>query len=112
VLLLSDGDVDNIDSAFDCSPGRIKRLIADTAYDADSLRLLLAEQGAKPVIPSPISRRKQISYSKIIYQKRNLIECTFARLSDFRLVAMRYDGLTRNSLPNTMIATTVVWHLN
>ena len=36
--------------------GPIKRLIADKAYDANSLRQLLAEQGAKAVIPSTSSR--------------------------------------------------------
>jgi len=48
-----------------------KRLIADKAYDANSLRKLLADQGAKAVIPSTSSRNQPIPYRKTIYRQRN-----------------------------------------
>jgi transposase len=92
--------------------GPIKRLIADKAYDANSLRRLLADQGAKAVIPSTASRRRPIRYSKIAYRQRNLIERMFARLKDFRRIATRYDKLARNFLAGALLAATVIWWLN
>ena len=57
MLLLSPGNVNDIAMApaLIAAAGPIKRLIADKAYDAKSLRQLLAEQGAKAVIPSTLS---------------------------------------------------------
>lgn len=92
--------------------GPINCLIADKAYDANSLRQLLADQGAKAVIPSTTSRSRPIPYNKSLYRQRNLIERMFSRLKDFRRVATRYDKLARNFLAGAMIAATLVWWLN
>ena len=92
--------------------GPIKRLIADKAYDANSLRNLLAAQRATAVIPSTASRRSPIPYNKAVYRQRNVIERMFARLKDFRRVATRYDKLARNFLAGALIVATVLWWLN
>ena len=99
MLLLSPGNVNDIAfaPALIAAAGPIKRLIADKAYDANSLRQLLADQCAKAVIPSTMSRRQPIPYSKTIYRQRNLIERMFARLKDFRRIATRYDKLARTT---------------
>jgi transposase len=114
VLLLSPGNTNDIALApsLIASVGPIKRLIADKAYDANSLRQLLAQQGAKAVIPSTASRNQPIPYNKTIYRQRNVIERMFARLKDFRRVATRYDKLARNFLAGTVIVATLVWWLN
>jgi transposase len=114
VLLLSPGNINDIvlAPALIAAAGPIKCLIADKAYDANSLRQLLANQGAKAVIPSTASRNQPIPYNKAIYRQRNLIERMFARLKDFRRVATRYDKLARNFLAGAIIAATVVWWLN
>ncbi len=87
-------------------------MVADRAYDANSLRQLLAEQRTKAVIPSTANRKQPIPYNKTIYRQRNLIERMFARLKDFRRVATRYDKLARNFLAGALIAAAVVWWLN
>jgi transposase len=112
--LLSPGNVNDIALAPSllAAAGPIKRLIADKAYDANSLRRLLADQGAKAVIPSTTSRSRPIPYNKTIYRQRNLIERMFARLKDFRRVATRYDKLARNFLAGAIIAATLIWWLN
>ena len=92
--------------------GPIKRLIADKAYDANSLRQMLADLGAKAVIPSTTSRSQPIPYNKTIYRQRNLIERMFARLKDFRRVATRYDKLARNFLAGALIVAAVIWWLD
>lgn len=87
-------------------------VVADKAYDANSLRRLLAEGGAKAVIPSTTSRRQPIPYDRIAYRRRNRIERMFSRLKDFRRVATRYDKLARNFLAGATIVATIVWWLN
>lgn len=114
VLVLSPGNINDIAlaPALLAAVGPIKRLIADKAYDANSLRQLLANQGAKAVIPSTASRNRPIPYNKTIYRQRNLIERMFARLKDFRRIATRYDKLARNFLAGAFIVATVLWWLN
>ncbi len=114
VLLLSPGNINDIAlaPALLAAAGPIKRLIADKAYDANSLRQLLADGRAKAVIPSTASRRQPILYDRKLYRQRNLIERMFARLKDFRRVATRYDKLARNFLAGALIAATAAWWLN
>jgi transposase len=113
-LLLSPGHTHDImlAPALVAAAGPIKRLIADKAYDANSLRNLLAGQKAKAVIPSTASRNQPIPYNKAAYRQRNVIERMFARLKDFRRIATRYDKLARNFLAGALIVATVVWWLN
>ena len=87
-------------------------MIADKAYDANSLRQLLADQGAKAVIPSTASRNEPIRYNKTIYRQRNVIERMFARLKDFRRIATRYDKLARNFLAGALIVAAIIWWIN
>ena len=76
------------------------------------MRKLLADQGAKAVIPSTTSRSQPIPYNRKLYRQRNLIERMFARLKDYRRIATRYDKLARNFLAGAMIAATAIWWLN
>ena len=85
------------------------RLIADKAYDTNSLRSLLAAKGIEAVIPSIRRRKPLIPHDIIAYRDRNLIERMYARLKDFRRVATRYDKLARNFLAGALIAATVTW---
>ena len=58
---------------------------------AKGVRALLA--GVKAVILSTNGRGQPVPYNNSIYRQRNLIERMFARLKDFRRVAIRYDKL-------------------
>ena len=112
--MLSPGNTNDIALApsLIAAVGPIKHLIADKAYDANSLRQLLADRGAKAVIPSTASRRQPIPYNKKLYRQRNVIERMFARLKDCRRIATRYDKLARNFLAGALIAATLLWWLN
>jgi transposase len=116
VLLLSPGNTNDIAlaPALVAAAGPIKRLIADEAYDANSLRQLLADQRAKAVIPSTASRRRPIPTTRAIYRQRNQIERMFARLKTFAAwpPAMTSSLVSRNFLAGALIAATVVWWLN
>jgi len=90
----------------------ITRLIADKAYDTNSLRALLAGKAIEAVIPSIRRRKPLIPYDLTAYRQRNLIERMFGRLKDFRRIATRYDKLARNFLAATLLAAIAIWWLN
>jgi len=68
-------------------------LIADKAYDADSLVAAARKAGAEPVIPPRSHRKTPRDFDKITYKERNWIERFFNKLKQFRRVATRYDKL-------------------
>lgn len=88
------------------------RLIADKAYDANSLRDWLAAHGGKAVIPPNPTRKHPARYDAKLYRQRNLIERMFCRLKDFRRIATRYDKRADNFLSAVLIVATLVWWLN
>ena len=75
-----------------------KRLIADKAYDVDSLREWLKARRIRAVIPSTAARTVPYPLDRAAYRRRNLIERLFGRLKNWRRIATRYDRLARNYL--------------
>ncbi len=75
-----------------------KRLIADKAYDVDSLRGWLKACRIKAVIPSTATRTVPYPLNRTVYRRRNLIERLFCRMKNWRRLATRYDRLARNYL--------------
>src|SRR2546430_10546281 len=63
---------------------RPKRLLADKAYDADSLRKWLKQRKVKAVVPSTASRRTPYPLDSKAYKRRNLIERMFCKLKNWR----------------------------
>jgi len=114
VFLLTPGNTHDLAGARDllARAPRPRRLIADRAYDAKSLRDWLAEQGAEAVIPPNPTRKHPHGYDAEAYKGRNLIERMFCRLKDFRRIATRYDKLARNFLARVLIAAAITWWLN
>ena len=87
-----------------------RRLIADKAYDAESLRRWLAERRIKAVIPSTASRTVPYPLDRRAYKRRNVIERLFCRLKNWRRIATRYDRLARNFLASlALVAVTNEW---
>lgn len=84
-----------------------KRLLADKAYDADSLRNWLKQRRIKAVIPSTASRRTPYPLDKHIYRRRNVIERLFCRLKNWRRIATRYDRHAANYIAAIAFATLV-----
>ena len=68
-----------------------KALIADKAFDNNSLHALLNERGAIAVIAPRADRKTPIPHDAEMYKWRHLIENFFQRLKDFRRLATRYD---------------------
>jgi transposase len=84
-------------------------VMADTAYDSDQLRQIIASKGAQAVIPNNPSRAKKHPLDKHLYAQRHLIECCFSRLKQFRRVATRFEKTARNYLAVVTLAAIVLW---
>lgn len=85
-----------------------KRLLADKAYDADSLRGWLDKARIKAVIPSSRSRKKPYPLDRAAYKRRNVIERLFCRLKNWRRIATRYDRLATNYLAAVALVSAVI----
>ena len=84
-------------------------VLADRAYDADSLIALIKASGSGVVIPPKSNRLDQRDYDRHIYKERHLIECFFAKIKSFRRIATRYDKLASIFLTLVNIAACMVW---
>jgi transposase len=84
-------------------------VLADRAYDANSLRAYLDQIGAVAVIPSTRSRKARIAHDPIVYKLRNRIERCFNKLKHFRRFATRFDRLAAHFLAFTHIAAAMIW---
>lgn len=84
-----------------------RKLRANRAYDAASLRDWLAERGTEPVIPPNPARRNPHACDRDAYHGRNRIERMFCRLKDFRRIATRYDKRADIFLPAVSLAAAI-----
>ena len=72
---------------------KTSELIADKAYDVDSIRSLLTVSGIIATIPSKSNRNIPIWHDPASYRTRHLVENFFADLKQFRGIATRYCKL-------------------
>ena len=84
-------------------------LLADRAYDSDTLRRNLAERGAWANIKPMPNRRNIPAFTSFLYRYRNLVERFFNKLKHFRAVATRYDKRADNSLAGVKLASARIW---
>src|ERR1700674_2792949 len=91
---------------------RQAELLGDKAYDSNSFRRSLRQDGIRPVIPGRANRKKRIRHDKEAYKGRNVIERCYCRLKDFRRIATRYDKLARNYFSSVHLAALVAYWLH
>jgi transposase len=89
-----------------------RRLLADRAYDAKSLRDELAQRRIKAVIPPNPTRKHPHRYDKNAYKSRNVIERMFCHLKDFRRIATRYDKRADIFLSTIHLIAAIAWWIN
>jgi len=113
VIILTPGNVADCTVAPECvslMAASITKLLGDKAYDSNSFRKSLREDGITPVIPGRANRKKRIRYDKEAYRGRNVIERCYCRLKDFRRIATRYDKLARNFFSSVcLVAALAYW---
>lgn len=87
----------------------IRAFLADRAYDAQERVLdLLQKAGVKIVIPPQSNRKEQREYDQDLYQARHLIENFFAKLKEFKRIAMRSDKTDTSFTAAIYLASAVI----
>ena len=86
-----------------------EQVLADKAYDANSLCEKIEAQGGTVVIPPRRHRKKLRDYDRIAYKNRWGIEGFFAKLKQYRRIATRYDKLAANFLGFIKLASIMLW---
>lgn len=101
------GDVPQAPALLDgFRPGHV---IADAAYDSNAFRSLVAETGARAVIPCNPTRKRLIAHDRAVYRARNRIERCFNKLKHYRRIATRYDRKALYFLAFIHIACAMLW---
>lgn len=83
-------------------------VVADRAYDSDTLRAWISVAGAEAVIPPTANRALKPSYDREVYTERNRVERFFGRLKLNRRLATRYEKTGRNYLSFALWASTLI----
>ena len=86
-------------------------LLADRGYDADWFRNALIERDIQPCIPSRKCRKVAIPHDATLYRQRHRIENAFARLKDWRRIAIRYDRCADLFLSACALAAVIMFWL-
>lgn len=81
-----------------------QRLVADETFDADGLRIWLAERHIEPIRSGRAACDVVYPLNRKGYRRRNVIERLFVRLKNRKRIATRYD---RSAI--TLVATVTQW---
>ena len=83
-------------------------LIADKAFDSNSIIAELDARGAKIVISQHLRRAQPLAVDKEIYKWRHLIENFFCKLKDFKRIALRADKTDQSFAANLHLAAAII----
>ncbi len=86
-----------------------EQVLADRAYDANSLIELIEKQGGDAVIPPRRHRKIQRETTWLAYKEQWGVEAFFAKLKQWRRIATRYDKLAANFLDFVKLAAIMLW---
>jgi len=87
-------------------------MLGDKGYDSDAYRAALVKRGITPCIPPRAKRKNPATYCKAVYKQRHKVENMFAKLKDWRRIAMRYDRCAHVFLSAIQIAAVVIFWIN
>ena len=83
-------------------------LIADKAFDSNSIIAELDARGAKAVISQHPRRAQPRPIDAEMYKWRHLIENLFCKLKEFKRIAMRADKTDQSFAANLYLAAAVI----
>ena len=86
-----------------------EHLLADKAYESDTILLQLKQQGINPLIPPKSNRKAPWPFDKDLYNLRHLLEKAFLNLKHRRGIATRYAKNTASFLAEVHIRYLVIW---
>lgn len=84
-------------------------VIADKAYDTNSIVQTLGNRTIEVVIPPKGNRLEQRDYDLNLYKDRNKIERFFNLLKRYRRIATRYDKTAASFLAFVYFACAFIW---
>ncbi len=84
-------------------------VIADSAYDADSLGQLITRMGAELVIRPRINRRESRDYDTHLYRERHRVECFINKIKHYRRIFSRFDKLAGRYLGFLSFVAAIIW---
>jgi transposase len=84
-------------------------LIADRAYDTDSIIEKANDANMEVVIPPKRNRIIQRDYDEYLYKIRHLVENAFLHLKRWRGIATRYAKNTASFLAAVQIRCIAIW---
>ena len=84
---------------------------ATAGYDSNNIRSGLEKRNIQPCIPGHRNRKTEIEYDKELYKTRHRIESAFAKLNDWRHIAMHYHRCPKIFLGVIVLATIVKFWL-
>ena len=83
-------------------------LIADMAFDSNTIIADLNQRGAKVVIAQHPRRASPLPVDAALYKWRHLIENFFGKLKEFKRIAMRADKTDRSFTAAIYLAAAVI----
>lgn len=83
-------------------------LIADKAFDSDTIIAELNERGAKIVIAQHPRRTKPLRIDEEMYKWRHLIENFFGKLKEFKRIALRAEKTDQSFAAMIHLAAAVI----
>jgi transposase len=101
-------------------PQAVLAVLADKAYSARGHRAQLRARGIPAVIPEPADQAghrlrrgsaggRPVSYDKLAYRGRNVVERAFNRLKNWRGIATRYDKHATVFRGAVVLAAILLW---
>ena len=88
------------------APGAV---VADKAYDTNSVLAAIAACGAVPVIPAKRTRKHPRGHDQTLYADRNKAERFFGRLKEARGFATRYEKTAGSFLALAHLLAALDW---
>jgi transposase len=83
-------------------------LIADKAFDSDTIMADLNARGAKIVISQHPRRARPLRLDRDLYKWRHLIENFFCKLKEFKRIALRADKTDKSFAAMIYLAAAVI----
>lgn len=87
----------------------VGHVIADAAYDADTLRAFIADLGATAHIKANPGRAITPPIDWSLYKERHQVECFFNKLKRFRRIALRCEKTITAFMGFVHLACAMIW---
>ena len=113
-LLLTEGQQSDHKGAATLLPDLppASELLGNKDYNSDAYHPALIERGITPCIPPRAKRKHPATYCKTLYKQRHKVENMFAKLKDWRRIAMRYDRCAHTFMSAIQIAAIIIFWIN